>query len=35
MEHWIVVPFIDLQYLHILTSNPSLKGSFNTVLLGG
>ena len=27
--------YIDLQHLHILTSNPSLKGPLNTVLLGG
>ena len=24
--HWVVEAYIDLQYLHILTSNPSLKG---------
>ena len=26
MEHWVVVACIVLQCLHILTSNPSLKG---------
>ena len=26
MEHWVVEAYIDLQHLHILTSNPSLKG---------
>ena len=27
--------YIDLQHLHILTSNPSLKGPLNNVLMGG
>ena len=26
---------IDLRHLHILTSNPSLKGPLDNVLLGG
>ena len=26
MGHWVVVACIDLRHLHILTSNPSLKG---------
>ena len=35
MEHWVVEAYINLQHLHILTSNPSLKGPSDTVLLGG
>ena len=35
MRHWVVEAYIDLQHLHILTSNPSLKGPLDTVLLGG
>ena len=34
MEHWIVGAYIVLQCLHILTSNPSLQGPWDTVLLG-
>ena len=34
MGHWVVA-CIDLQHLHILTSNPSLKGSLDNVLLVG
>ena len=34
MEHWIVVACIVLQYLHILTSNPLMKGPLDTALLG-
>ena len=26
MEHWVVEAYFDLRHLHILTSNPSLKG---------
>ena len=33
MEHWVVEAYINLQHLHILTSNPSLKGPLDTVLL--
>ena len=35
MGYWVVVACIDLQHLHILTSNPSLKGPLDIVLLGG
>ena len=35
MGHWVVEANIDLQHLHILTSNPSLKGPYDIVLLGG
>ena len=34
MEHWIVGACMVLQCLHILTSNPSLQGSWSMVLLG-
>ena len=34
MGNWVVA-CIDLQHLHILTSNPSLKGSLDNVLLSG
>ena len=30
-----VVACIDLRHLHILTSNPSLRGPLDYVLLGG
>ena len=30
-----MVACIDLRHLHILTSNPSLKGPLDNVLLGG
>ena len=35
MGHWVVEAYIDPQHLHILTSNPSLKGPLDTILLGG
>ena len=34
MGHWVVVACIILQYLHTMTSNPSLKEPLDTVLLG-
>ena len=34
MAHWVVA-YIDLQHFHIMTSNPSLNGSLDNVLLSG
>ena len=31
----LVVAYIDLRHLHILTSNPSLRGPLDMVPLGG